>query len=595
MSLIVACRQEADESEEGFALRHLAANGYVQRPWVVQRELSRTAIKKVRPSREDGQMVQRTVKTRSTFRVCPRCMADREVHLWLWTLKPFAACPIHGCLLVSCCSRCQAPFRWSRARLASCVACALPFRDMPACEADGRTIALCHLIEHGRSPEWLPASKPDGGWVTRAAAFFGIDPKEDWRSQRLSVHSIDEANLCAQRAWEVLEEWPTGLFAWLEARQRTVADRRNLSGFGNWLYRLRDALGDHEQTMQVANRFFAEVWSDLPIKSDSAFAAARSERDHVYAAEAAKILGVTSKTVVTMVEDGRLDGYHEPQGARQYTLVKRRSIYAYLRSPLLPIGLHTAAKSFGVSAGQVRALVRAGCLAQSRAGRASYVNNAALQHLLSALVKRCRARHGDDVVTSLVMLPRMQGVLLSDVVGRILAGTLPCYRCTGEGLAGFGVCLADVMGFRGTGTRELCSLKQASRRLGLTQRMVPILVERGCLEAILSRKRIAVRSISMASIAEFHREYISGHGVAALWSTNTRTAIGRMLAAGVKPIVAHDTSRGISSIWRRSDIDTATLDRGPADPAVRVALEVAKRSAIRARSRAARGGAPYQP
>ncbi len=460
--------------------------------------------------------------------------------------------------------------------------------------ADRRTIALCHLIKHGRSPDWPSAGKPDGGWVTKAAAFFGIDSECDWRSQRLGVHGIDEADLRARRAWGVLEEWPTGLFGWLEARQQTVPDRRNLGGFGNWLYRLRDTLGGHEQTMLMANRFFAEAWNYLPIKSDSAFAASRTQRNYVYAADAAKMLGVTSKTVVTMVEDGRLDGYHEPRGARRYTLVKTRSIHAYLRSPMLPIGLHTAAKSLGVSSGQVRALIGAGCLAQSRAGRASYVNNTALEQLLIALIERSRARHEDSVVTSLVMLPRMQGVLLSDVVGRILAGTLPCYRCSGAGLAGIGVCLADVMGFRGTGSRELCSVKQASRRLGLTQRMVPVLVERGCLEAISSKQRIAVRSISIASIAAFQHEYISGHGVATLWSTNTRTAIGRMLAAGIQPIVAHDTSRGISSIWRRDDVDTATLDRGPIDPAVRVALQVAERSAARASARSARGWAPYQ-
>lgn len=290
-------------------------------------------------------------------------------------------------------------------------------------------------------------------------------------------------------------------------------------------------------------------------------------RERISGQDAANLLGVTSKTVKQMVQDGRLAGMAETCGTRTFVVIERSAVEDFIAKPVQRMTIEQAAILLKITRAQAKVLIKNRVLATSNIGSLTTVDRKAVDDLISRIEKKAEASTLNAFVTPLDRLPRKRGVYLSDAVVRILSGTLLCYRIAhvvGEGFASFGVNIDDLLGYRhNRGDDIFCSAERCAETLQMSDRMVSVLVDHGCLDGLRTNKHIAVRSITMRSIVAFKEKYVGATELAQAWSTNTRTVISRLRDAGVEQFIESNTKRGISAIWLRSEVDAANISREP--------------------------------
>jgi hypothetical protein len=102
-----------------------------------------------------------------------------------------------------------------------------------------------------------------------------------------------------------------------------------------------------------------------------------------------------------------------------------------------------------------------------------------------------------------------------------------------------------------TSQPEVLGVNRAARQLSLSTRMIPLLVQAGCLAASNEGRlgHLARCSIRSSSIREFKRNYVSSGALAKRLKTSTRSLNKILIQSRIVPVINGDGG-GISTIWR---------------------------------------------
>lgn len=132
-------RANFDEGPQGYLLRLLGVNGLtwqILRHAIVAKEGEnkwRLAARKafVDIGRQKLPVGYDLIGRSKKCLFCPDCLSDAHYWRYVWELKLFFACHIHGKKLISCCQVCGDPIEWTRSNLKHCN-CGAPLSGMHA-------------------------------------------------------------------------------------------------------------------------------------------------------------------------------------------------------------------------------------------------------------------------------------------------------------------------------------------------------------------------------------------------------------------------------------------------------------------------------
>lgn len=238
MRLVVRSNPEPEESLHGYLWRLAAMNGHESPPFVQRKDPRNRAICTLDfaalLSLPEGALNGRLYKAspghgRGTLRgapisnwqlslywpkLCPECLAEKQVARAEWDLKLWVTCPKHELQLIDKCPKCSERVRWSRPSLCHCKGCGFDFRMAPRMTPLRPLITLASLIEisiHHGPARHLPSID---------TAFVELEPVPLLQFCRLFGHHRSgpmATNLApaeiALRAAKVIEGWPLTLYA----------------------------------------------------------------------------------------------------------------------------------------------------------------------------------------------------------------------------------------------------------------------------------------------------------------------------------------------------------------------------------------------
>jgi hypothetical protein len=428
-------------------------------------------------------------------------------------------------------------------------------RTVPVCELD----AAIHLVR-----------------------FFGAKDMNGegrrWRSSYISKPPVDEMLGVIKRAAAVLLDWPDGFIDYLERHRRNPDARVGLAAeFGPLMVRLRAALDEprFEAVIDLAKRHLARSIPGTIVKPWSFFSVMAdhdppTDTGTVSGVVAARALGVSLASIARMIASGELKGQSRRMGQRQAYLVDAAALAEVVEFRSASLSATETAANLGLTAYQVERLRLAGLLRSVRGvGTPAHEHRFTPADLTAFMDRLNRAMRDSSALpfhTHTITLSEVAGMRsfsLVEVVRRVFLGTLPVFAApdgassTQGRLGRLMVSRSDLLGQREDPSGGITvDVRQAAKQLGVSIRMVPVLVRSGCLNAgTLGADRLARCSVSASSVAKFQHRFVMARTLAARHRTSPRTIAKGLAAAHVAPVVASDSRKGISAVWRREDID----------------------------------------
>jgi hypothetical protein len=497
----------------------------------------------------------------SRSRICPACVFEAGAGQRIWELCAVTACPNHCTPLVDACA-CGRALSFNRPSLAIC-RCGRDI-EISTAVSTGQTVAtartLADLARGIRPGGVAPVASLTGALrLLRFGMAAGHVEAASRRSATISKPDVATVAARLEMSADILLDWPGGLHRLLTENARNTPGKVGLEAtFGTFVQRLRAALSEPEFVPiadEVRNWLGTRV--DAPIiKGWSFFRPRAVAASRLTARQAADFLSVAPTRIATLVQDGLLEGGILPMGQRRAVLVEIDSIKCLLaqRSPLLTAS--AAARALGASRRQIRDLGRRGLLRPpdssgalyGRSYQASYLDAFAFR--LSSLA---RLPTGDALVR-LSEVSLLRRIRLSEVLAAVLAGevSLVAVPTTAPGtpiLGRYAVAVSDTYRLRYRPEGAALGAARAAQQLGISQRMIPILVRAGCLDPASVAEGHTTRGVTAESVQAFPRRYVLASVLARARGTSTRAIATRFARAGLKPVVETNSAQGISAVW----------------------------------------------
>jgi hypothetical protein len=334
--------------------------------------------------------------------------------------------------------------------------------------------------------------------------------------------------------------------------------------------RLRAAFDDarFEAIIDVVRQHLSDDTPGLPVKRSSFFYSKPRSIRFVSGTVAARELGLTLAATVRMISSGELSGKISRVGRRDVSLVAAASLKGVLRRRRRLLTATDLGMELGISVHQVVKLRRAGLI------KSVPTSNGFARELMFTLDELQRLttdvlRRADDalVLSDPVLLSevaQLRSMNFVDLVHSILHGSVKMQVARAGEHALFRRAVVDrddLYGWRLRKTGKTICVRSAARMLSVSVRMIPSLVRAGCLAATKNVNGLEKRSVSEASVRAFSSCYVLGSRLALRKHTSTRRLYEWLSGAGISPVIPADTRRGISSVWRLSDL--ANLDLAP--------------------------------
>ncbi len=505
----------------------------------------------------------------SLGKLCPDCLADRGSVRRVWELRAIVACSEHGTLLISRCPLCSRRLGWDRPGVFRC-RCNADLRQAVAPRALPELVAVARRLGdlHDRMAG-------DDGLDLRAAArlawFCGSrdGARTLWRSRFLARPEPTEAAPIVAAGAEAFLDWPQGFHRWLSKVARPgEASQRAMLGDLPAAVAAAFPGGVGTSVLRQVKEWFAGCWNGPPPRWNSPFAGTGSASGLRPLAAAAREAGVQVAHARRIVAAGRVQTREVRTGSRTMSMVnpsELRSALAAENDDAIPIA--GAAERLGVTGRMASRLVRLGllrCAVDGRLRRPGFLPADAVDGLERRLAAVASQDAPAPDATTLAAMSAARGVAIAELLRRALDGSFPIWWQAGSGalLSRVRLRAADVLR-GGEGGRTLAA-REAAAALGVNARMVPVLVNAGCLvrpNAPPRRGGPPLARVCAASVEQFRSRFAFTRDVSARLVTSDRAALGALVQAGFCPVVASDPPRGISAVWRASDVDALLRGR----------------------------------
>lgn len=490
-------------------------------------------------------------------KVCPTCLANGMHCDPIWDLRSYRACAVHGCHLIEECPRCNRPLTLFRKSPSRC-ACGGDLAAAPTAHANERLVAISRLLAaliHAPSSHTLPISD-----ALRLLWFIGTTEVDNgaWRALFISRPRGGTMDHITEAAAPCLLNWPGEFQEWLVRHWRIVPGKTGIADEYDGLPgRLRAAFDRNSPVLKEAGVAIARNAEGSPVRPTSFFYQRDGTGAVVTGAAGARQLGVTTARLTRLARTHGLAANARTMGRRHLHLIAPREIDRLRELDADIVTRAEAALLLGISQFQVDSLVRVQILPIERGPLRSGVRKAAVQALLESLYQRCC--EAPSPLISLADLPNLRHRKLVDVLAAILDGRISVHvrDVTAPSLARFGIVASALTSFRikPSGSITL-SVREAASHIGVSTRMVTALVRARCLQRACDAS--SKSGVTSASVETFRRDYIMATELARSLRTSTKVVARRIAANGTHAVLPSDCKRGISAVWRRSDIKNMT-------------------------------------
>lgn len=530
----------------------------------------------------DGGTVLRSLDKWNAFdyshpKVCTACLTEGGWIRREWEIRTYVACPDHGTILKDTCHRCGYRLTWRRPAvdLCSCKASLWGGEPVAASQALIRiSAALCRL-EHS-----LPSNEASfalAGTLEAASNifwFFASDPAADgglWRSGQMSKPPLKDLIRMLEPVSPIILNWPDGLYSWLHAHQKNSIDGIGVrAGFGSFLHRLTRRLpGDQYSFLRnEVQLWLANEWTNGLVKRSSHFFAKSAMAPVLPVKEVSRRLGIPNQRVRALAGLGILEAKVKQLKANRAYLITASSVEDVRYRIAQLISLEEVADRLCISKHQIERLVLYKIIVVSSVAKCLSLfqfEPGEIDHLIIRLRELEVEEPPPSHTISLAEVAQKRQTAFALVTRAVLHGELTIWRNprveNADTLHRFLISPTGALDWRRSSAAGLppepcLSVREAAAKLGLSVRMMPHLVEAGCLrvrEDVPARHSVRKRSIVASSVEAFRDRYVMSKELALANKTNTRTVSKILRSQNITPVIMGNTSSGISDVWRRSD------------------------------------------
>lgn len=484
-----------------------------------------------------GTPIPSVIMGRPLGRICPLCLSSGKAFWWLWDLKTIVACEKHGCWLRDRCPRCEAPLDWNRRWLDRC-GCEAPLTE-PTMAADPRAISLSKTLTR------LSTSATTSLDLAEAARLLWFAAVRNSGSVKRGA-TIDRPDV--HSTWQLLEpisgilnDWPSNFGDWVLRDRKVAAESGSLYAHIPLMAEIRHVFGRRSTKIIDAAADAISPEETLPaLSKKSTFH--RPNAASICPADVAKLLAVSAPRVTQLIKDGTLPGRILGNAGSRRVVVAHRHV-GLTEARVRPPRISEIASEIGLPATQIVLLKKAGLLSEEQH---------CLRDSTNALVSDLKCRAAEHLIPSdgipLSEIPTLRRPSLAKVLQLVLAGCLPIWWTERGGLSFDQLIVSRTQLLHQADVGM--TVREVAQKLSVRTSLVPKLLQAGCLSTTDACKR---RRIKVSSVLAFDSQFATSGQLARETGTNTRTIIARLRRAGFRPLVDSVVSKGITSVWRRSD------------------------------------------
>jgi hypothetical protein len=316
-------------------------------------------------------------------KICPSCIRESGYCRKIWDLTSVTACPIHHCMLLDKCPKCQKQISWVRNNVARCpppcnyswhdaqlqfvgttelaVAqqihrlCALPSGNNAADGSFCRTPLSALTLEHLIYSLFFIASQFHGTIDTKGKRFSVLPNRK--------VHNV------LTKATLVFTYWPESYFPFLDWRRTQIQKTKSAYGLRKDFAEYKSAL--YKQLAVPELDFMRTAFEEYLVKHwDGGYAAhvkrlndvARSEGKYISRRESKELLRVGVASIDKLIAIGKLKAIVRKQGNSRLILIERFNLLEFKHELDQSLYLKQVQVLLGLSHKRVLELVTCGLL-----------------------------------------------------------------------------------------------------------------------------------------------------------------------------------------------------------------------------------------
>lgn len=604
---MIRARPEIGESFRGWITRLAFENGYPNGDWLCRHRMRRRldginldlahglingesgelhCLEGVVPEatsvrhqlRIGGVTLPRSLMRLPLRQVCPACL---EKHGWargVWESVTAGCCREHDLRLVSVCPGCQRRLNWTTMGLFRC-----------SCGTDLRSVAASATSASLREADALLAGEGLKVVGCHSAAWSGL-PVEDraeliWmlgaiaRGEGGSKKRVLDHELAAclmEAAGQALLDWPGRVIAGLDMLDRKGASlRRSLGPSYNWL--MADRRTPALEPLRTVLIEYARDHRSTPIhhKALHALGLPSTCPGAVTAGQASRRMGISRRSVSTLVASGRIRGSTTDAGRRRLTKVESAEVDRYRGQRQTAYGREQVMAMVGISRRRFKELCDEGLLPVMEGGKATTQaiwrldrkGVDAVCQVLQESGPRLSGVPTGGVVLGKAMRTRLESGELAATLGAIIRKELRVQgRIEAPSMVGALVVeeseLVTFLQRHREAKSKTISIVEAASRLTIKQEVAYHLVSRELLPPVAGNKdRRMNRRIAQASVEDFKGRYIWLRDLAGAVGTSPRRAKGLLDARGIRPITAPDIDGCRQILYAKADVEGWIADQ----------------------------------
>lgn len=518
--------------------------------------------------------IPRIVLNTTKPRVCPECIIARGIAPQLWDIKPYVACHIHGRLLVDACGQCNRHLSWDRRGLIKCV-CGADLRS-PTQPASPDLVAISTLLaaKVQLTPSATDQMSLGIGQISLLTWFFACSSIADGKAKPAANANVSEAASLLLKVADIPLGWPSSLSTWLDRNRIENSDGFGVhSDFGQFPGRLKatfDVVGYDFATNELA-RYLSNDWNGLEVKAWSPLH--RHNNNRIRLTHASQQLCISTQEVHYLTKSGDLDGDIRSKGGRIFGWITRSSLEKFVAARPHRLTLPEAGEYLGLTAPQVRSLIKNEIIKYDGKYRSSYLIykidiESFIDRIRTAAVKR-----PSNIVFQEFMrigdLADHGSWSFSRNIRAILAGRLPIYRPTKRKalVSDFLVPRSRLERLAGgiviSASAELGNMNvaQAAKFLNVSTTMIGAIAKAGFITPSAT-SGIGNVSFSVRELSRFRDKYAFSWQVIipsiASHERHSNFITYHLRRCGIEPALKPNGRAKVFAVWRKADL--ASID-----------------------------------
>lgn len=501
-------------------------------------------------------------------RVCPLCLEDVSRTRMAWDLQAYAACRKHHCVLVDQCPICHAQISWNRSAPNRCQ-CGARLDRVEAASVPDSVLDLIEMFDRLMEGGTCKAEDMPVKNLQQAVSFVWLlgtlsVRSTNWRSVYMSKPAVAETIPILIGASEAMLDWPNGMTKWIGNqcdRLESSQPMHKIGHFNSILGRIGVALSPQEapEVHKLIREYLVTSGRTPGFRSNSRWY--QSSQLMITGKAAARRLACRPDGIRALLGNGGLSGYTAATPKRTLTFVYSDSLNRVERARHGMVSSDALALRLKIARHQVDQIRRNGILLGKKGVGGSFCFPPDTVDAFHERLSRQAIELGssDFCTIPLSDVPSLHCASIAKVLAFAFDRKINLYVCKNAittSLGDFRVRPDDLMRCLGDSDHgQGASAEVAARALGVSKRMIPVLVRYNCLTLVRCDERgrgIGRRNISLKSIEEFPERYLWTREVMVALKTNSRTAMAYLRNAGHKLVVPADARKGQSALWQRN-------------------------------------------